>query len=64
MSIPTRQTILELSEMSPALHNAITYWRAGAITWEQAMMLAVMELDLLSKHYQIELELHNETIRE
>lgn len=37
----TRKEILELSANNSLLHEAVSRWRAGELTWEQAMMEVV-----------------------
>lgn len=40
----TRHEILKLGMDDPVLHNCLTLWRAGDVTWDEAMGLAALEL--------------------
>lgn len=60
MSVPERKDILELGITSPILHNVLMYWQQGALTWEQTMMLAVLELDIQCNALQEELRRKHE----
>ena len=64
MIINTRKHVLERSYNSPIIHAVISWWHRGDLTWEQAMMSAVLELDERCEKLLTELESQRETIRE
>lgn len=41
---PTQEDILKLSINNPALYAALQYWRQGACTFDESMMMAVVVL--------------------
>lgn len=45
MKVPTRQEVIERSESCPLLCEVLRRWGKGKLTWNQAMMVTVVELD-------------------
>lgn len=41
----TRERILRIAQRTPEVSVALRHWHNGHLTWEEAMMLAVVELD-------------------
>jgi hypothetical protein len=42
--IPTRDDILELAKNNIIVANCVAAWKAGACSWEQCLMVAVLSL--------------------
>jgi len=50
----TREHILKQSMFSPVLHQVLSFWRAGELTWEKAMMASVLYLLIQINGYEKE----------
>lgn len=63
MTIPTREDLLEHFTGTFVISNVLKKWRWGDITWEQAMMIALLQVDeerksLLSTIYTMKRNAH------
>ena len=63
MKAPTRSKVIERANEDPLIAAILTWWRMGEITWEQAMMIVVLELVEQYEILQKELKRKHETIR-
>ncbi len=43
--MPSDWEIKLLAQENPILHHALSYWFRHEVSWEQALMLAVVQLD-------------------
>ncbi len=60
--IPTPNNILEIARVDPVVSHCVELWKHGKVTWEQAMMIAVLEM--AQKHKFLEEQLVTEYEKE